>query len=277
MSISETHRGWSTKSHLNVFDRWNKMGNSEFLFKYGSFKEQSFFKKTIQTNKSPTILDFGCATGTAKRFLKLSFKENQYQYKGVDISSPVIERAKKLYSESEFELIDKNSNFLKSNKFDIVYSRDTVLHQEKPYDFIDSLLNSAKKSLILRLRTRDIGATIFDKNLSCQMHYDNYWMPYIVLNIDELINFFFEKKRVKSIIINKSYEVLGGHNQRYLPKDLYFKKSGCAETSILIHLGKDKDCNNKKIIIDSDLEGNMLLRKKRFISLFYRIISKFGL
>ena len=152
-----------------------------------------------------------------------------------------------------------------------------MLHQEDPYRFIDSLLSSAKKSLILRLRTRDTGETIFDKNLSCQMHYDNYWMPYIVLNIDELIQFISQSERVKTIVINKSYEVLGGHNQRYLPKDLYFSKTGCAETSLLIDLGKEKCKREKEVIISSDLEGNMYLKNKRFKSLFYRLISKIGL
>ena len=42
MSISETHRGWSTKSHLNVFDRWNKMGNSEFYSSMGVLKNKAF-------------------------------------------------------------------------------------------------------------------------------------------------------------------------------------------------------------------------------------------
>ena len=41
MSISETHKGWSSISHLNAFDRWNKMGNLEFLYKYEALRSKA--------------------------------------------------------------------------------------------------------------------------------------------------------------------------------------------------------------------------------------------
>ena len=88
------------------------------------------------------------------RYLRLVSKKHKYTYKGVDISKPIINQAKKYYGEDEFEVIGKNSDYLQKNKFDIVISRDTVLHQEDPYKFIKSLLQASNNSLILRTMTR---------------------------------------------------------------------------------------------------------------------------
>ena len=85
--------------------------------------------------------------------------------------------------------IENNYNLVKKN-YDIVYSRDTVLHQLEPFKFIKSLIDVAKDTLILRLRTRDLGSTIYDPEYSCQLVSGEEWVPYIVLNYDELIEFF---------------------------------------------------------------------------------------
>ena len=271
--LSITHIGWDTKEHLNNFDHWNRMNKYEFIFKYGSFEEQKYLKERIKDFKNPSILDFGCATGTTNKYLRLISKNINYEYKGVDISKPSIEKAKKYYSDEEFQLINQNSDFLKENKFDIVYSRDTVLHQTDPYKFIQSLLLATKKSLILRLRTRDKGKTIFDVENSCQLHYENYWMPYIILNFDELINFLKDQKHVCNIRVNKSYMALGGQNYRYLEKDLYYQKTGTAETALLIDLSNDNNTNKKNTIIETNLEGQMFIKSKRFKSALLKASS----
>ena len=82
------------------------------------------------------------------------------------------------------------------------------------------------------------------------MHYDKHWMPYIVINTDELLDFIINVRKPASIRINKSYEILGGNNYRYLPKDLYFSSAGGAETSILIDFKRlnNKVCEFKKSI-----------------------------
>ena len=69
--LSATHKGWDTKEHVREFDHWNKMSNLEFLFKYGSFEEQKYLKEKLKNMDNPTILDFGCATGTTYKYLKL--------------------------------------------------------------------------------------------------------------------------------------------------------------------------------------------------------------
>ena len=80
--LSLTHIGWDTQDHLKEFDHWNKMNNYEFIFKYGSFEEQKYLKERIKNFKNPSILDFGCATGTTNKYLRLTAKNIKYKYKG---------------------------------------------------------------------------------------------------------------------------------------------------------------------------------------------------
>jgi len=42
---------------------------------------------------------------------------------------------------------------------------------------------------------------------------------------------------VKKVIISRHYEVLAGHNNRFLPKELYFASAGYAETAVFIQKG----------------------------------------
>ena len=139
------------------------------------------------------------------------------------------------------------------------------MHQRNPYKFIKFLINLSSEAVIIKLRTRDIGRTIFDVNKSCQLHWDKHWAPYIILNINELIKKISANKEVNKIFISRNYQVLGGHYRRYLPKELYYKNSKTAETSVLILKGKRK--SNKVKISYYD-------RKEDDYNYFYRIIRK---
>ncbi|OPY86535.1 MAG: hypothetical protein A4E72_01657 [Syntrophus sp. PtaU1.Bin208] len=72
------------------------------------------------------------------------------------------------------------------------------------------LIVLSKDAVILRLRTRDVGDTVFDSEISCQLHWDKYWIPYIVLNTDERIRRISTHEDVKRIVLSRHYEVLGG-------------------------------------------------------------------
>jgi hypothetical protein len=126
------------------------------------------------------------------------------------------------------------------------------------------------------VRTRDYGETEFDISKSCQLHYDSFWMPYIVLNIEELISHIKKNNNVVKVKINRSYDVLGGHNYRFLPKDLYFKKTGTAETSMIIELDSSKQDGDIELIYDDKIQGHQLLKRNRwgYKYLIYRLISK---
>ena len=131
---------------------------------------------------------------------------------------------------------------------------------------------------MVRLRTRDKGKTEFNSDVSCQMHYDKFWMPYIVINIDELIQIFKLNAFIKEILINKSYMILGGQNQRYIPKDLYFSEFGTAETTIVLKLDRSKYFTNiLKINEKSEKEGQNYINENRLKFLIYRVLNKLKL
>ena len=268
---SKNFIGWNTTSHMNTFNFWNSYSNRTFNFSYGNFQENRFLIETLKNKEVKSVVDIGCATGTTYRLLKNNLKNFDFIYKGFDISEIAIQQALTIYKK-EFFFSSNEYDFkdLKNTERDIIFSRDTVMHQEEPFTFLEKLIKYASRYLILRLRTRDNGKTIWDVSQSCQMHYDKYWMPYIVINIDELIDFITNIRNPASMKINKSYEILGGNNYRFLPKDLYFSNAGGAETSIIIDF-KNTDEIETSIDIKNQLEGQQFLQKN---SMKYRIYRK---
>ena len=269
--------GWDTKTHMQAFNVWNNQSDLNFNFNYGSFAEQKYLLESVKLLNKPRIVDIGCATGTTYRFLNNKLGSSNYSYKGIDLSKSAIDRARSLYPGVDF-LISNGERPHKTIglKADIVFSRDTILHQENPYDFLDQLMEITERFLIIRLRTRDHGETEFDISKSCQMHYDKFWMPYIVLNTDELISYFKNNDNVVKVTINRSYEVLGGANFRFLPKDLYEERARGAETSIIVELGSMKKEGEIEIVYDNSIQGRQFLKQNRwnFKYLIYRLISK---
>ena len=266
--MNKSYIGWDTQEHNDHFGFWNKLTNFEFNFRWGSFYENAILVDSIKNGES--LLEVGCATGSTVKWLKNNKILSKIQYLGVDISNNAIIESKKIYPGVEFKKIElgKLEDFY--NSFDFVFSRDTVLHQENPYEFLGELIKCTNKKLILRLRTREIGNTELDISKSCQLHYNKYWMPYIVLNIDELIKFLSKYDCIEKITINKNFEVLGGKVHRYLPKDLYFEEAGGSETAIIIDIDKHKNFRKKEVVIDNQIEGRDLIQKnilKRLISL----------
>ena len=275
--LNSNYKGWDTDRHLKTFDGWNKRCNLEFNYVYGSFAEQKYLLKAIKHIENPKIIDVGCATATTYRFLRNILKNSAFSYKGLDLSSSVIERARFLYPGIDIlQTSGERPLEAHGSKVDIVYSRDTTLHQEDPYDFLDQLIDLTDKFLIIRLRTRDNGKSELDISKSLQMHYDSFWMPYFVLNIDELISYFKNKKNLTKVTINRSYEVLGGQNNRLLPKDLYFKKAKGAETSIMIEFDYSKKEGDAEIVYDTSIQGRQFLIKNRWNLKFliFKLISK---
>jgi SAM-dependent methyltransferase len=277
--LSSSYIGWDTKIHLLEYDFWNNRCNLDFNFTYECFSEQKYLLESAQRLENPEIVDIGCATGTTYRFLHNKLGTSRYSYRGIDLSKPVIERARSLYPDVDFIISNGERPYkILGSKADIVFSRDTILHQENPYDFLDQLIEITRRFLIIRLRTRDFGETEFDVSKSCQMNYGSFWMPYIVLNIDELISYIKNKNNVVKVTMNKSYEVLGGMNHRFLPKDLYFEKTGSAETSIMIELDPAKQKDEVEIIYDKNIQGHEFLKRNRwnYKYLIYRLITKFS-
>ncbi len=271
---SENYAGWGSNAHLKTFGFWNLLSNPTFNYMYGNFQENRYLINLLKSGKARSIIDVGCATGTTYRLLRNKCSDITFNYNGFDISKPAISYAKQAYNERLFHLVvEHDYQNLASEKKEILFSRDTIMHQENPFDFLETLINNATKYLILRLRTRDNGDTEWDFDKSSQMHYDEYWMPYIVINMQELVDFILGIRKAKSIEINRSYEILGGQNFRYLPKELYHSSSGGSETSICIEYDDRSTCRTK-IAYTEKLEGQKFLRVNKHKTILLKIIDK---
>ena len=101
-------------------------------------------------------------------------------------------------------------------------------------------------------------------------------MPYIVLNIEELIAHIKKNNNVVKIKFNRSYEVLGGQNRRFFPKDLDLKKTKTAETSMMIELDSSKQDGDIELIYDDKIQGHQLIKRNRwgYKNVIFRLISK---
>ena len=264
--------GWKSEEHKETFNIWNRMSKSYFKYIFSSFEENKYLIRYQSSKSKFSILDFGCSSGYLKRFLNFYYGKN-YDYIGYDVSEESIKLAKQLYGEKFF--MSENDLYLNPDfnkkKFDIVYSRDTVLHQKDPWKFIDDLILKVKKHLILRLRTRNKGETILDLNRSCQLVPGEKWVPYIVLNYNELIQYL-KKYNFKLISTNRSKVVLGGKNNRFLDKALYLKETEGAETSIFASY--EDGLEKKGLIETNNLEGHDYLKKNYLTTTLFKILNK---
>ena len=237
-SFSVTEKNaWNDKTHAEHFDFMSTEPNFILKNHYESFGEGKLLKKWKPKNDRGRLFEIGCATGEFYRYI-LNYRPD-LDYKGFDISEPAIKRAKQKYPDGDFYNLVGDLGEIADNfgKPESVWCRDVLLHQKDPYFFLDNLIDLAKEALFIRLRTRDVGDTEFDTNLSCQVHWDKYWVPYIVLNVNELIGRIEAHNDIKTLIIQRAYNVLGGHNFRLLPEDLYFTSTGTAETALFIKKG----------------------------------------
>lgn len=232
------HHAWKQKEHASYFDS-NSVLSKSMLYKIYETKNEVLLLNKYKGNSGPkSIVEIGCATGEFYRYLRS--KHPQFEYRGFDISPPALARARQKYPEASFNQCTEDVNSVKSAgpQPDIVFCKDVVLHQNLPFDFLGKILQIPKEAIFLRIRTRDVGATVTDPELSCQRHYDT-WVPYMILNADEVIRFIQSSRTCKKIVVQKHYEILGGNIGRYLPKDCYVPETGTAETSIYVEFSDE--------------------------------------
>jgi hypothetical protein len=122
-------------------------------------------------------------------------------------------------------------------KSDVVFSRDVVHHQTDPVGFLSDLYAISNRYLALRIRTREVGTTVFEVEQSCQYTYGR-WVPYIVYNTTEFVDLIrsFQPAPAK-ITLWRHPTILGGQNSRFVPKELYYPETATAETGVLIEKG----------------------------------------
>lgn len=240
---------WHSFLHRDTFDFRARQPLRVLRRDYESLNDIQLLNESIRQlftslHRPVRLLEIGCATGELYRYL--SSKHKDLEYTGMDISKSCIDRAYSKYPHAIWH--DSWSAMEKCDVLpDIIYCKDVIHHQPDPLEFITRLIALKPHTLIFRCRTLDEGTTEWNPDLSCQFVY-GAWVPYIVINLFFLMKWLAESyaNRDSTIEAIRSYIILGGSNQRYLPKSCYFPSSGTSETSIRVVM----DGSNRFLLAD---------------------------
>lgn len=105
----------------------------------------------IKKSRNKTILEFGCAYGSASRVLK----EYGLKVTATDISKIAVDRARGLHKDITFKVHDMQKLFKTDKKFDFVIANDVIEHLEKPEVSIKNLYKILKKGGYAILSTQN--------------------------------------------------------------------------------------------------------------------------
>lgn len=231
----DRHAGFS--DFRRTLDAKNLVRNDE------AFNDVRLLNERMHPSRAFTLVEVGCASGEFCRYLGIRYPNATYH--GLDISEPAIARARSKYPQGSFHVSRPDAPLevtlselgLPAHP-EVVYAKDVVHHQTRPLTFISQLLRVPSEMLIMRCRTRDVGATEEDPERSCQYHYSG-WMPYIVSNLQELMEHIAREAPGSEVLVYRSHVILGGRYNRFLPKALYLEETGTAETAVGVLLRTD--------------------------------------
>lgn len=235
---------WQDPAHVEMFDARSRLDARNLIRNYEAFNDVRLLRERVDASRAADLLEVGCATGEFSRYLRVTLP--RVRYTGVDVSAPAITHAKAKYPRTPFFVVEADRPLAESlsrlgfsQPPAIIYAKDVMPHQVEPYAFLSSLIRQASEAVIVSCRTRDVGPTERDPERSCQYHYGG-WMPYIVVNLQELIDMITGEFPDRELVIYRHHLILGGHNGRFVPKELYLKETGTAETAVGIFKTADR-------------------------------------
>jgi SAM-dependent methyltransferase len=249
MATAEVESAWVGEEHVELFSGWNRGSAGRLVRFCNRFNEFQLFRTLIGDEGCHSLSDVGCATGGFYRYVRKVWPS--LEYKGFDVSEKAIGRAMSLYPKGRFHVTQGGVRSTQEIMSDVIFSRDVVHHQEDPCVFLSDLYAVAGKYLILRLRTRELGVTIFNVPQSCQYIYGR-WVPYIVFNTSELIDLVLSLDPPPArLLVWRHPVVLGGFGSRYLPKELYEPEAGTAQTALLIEKGRAETNGDTVVAVET--------------------------
>ena len=182
-----------------------------------------------------SLLEVGYATGEFYRYL--SKIRPDIRYTGLDLSDAAYALVRERYRDADFRLgncVDPAA--MPDEKYDIVFSRDVIHHTGDPFVALRNLYRATGSSLVVSLRTRDVGETVVDRDRSYQEVYETRY-HYSLLNIDELLAFLTSlEPRPGKIKVLREHLDLDGHFGRVLPKDSVHGDPGFAVSSVRVDI-----------------------------------------
>lgn len=266
------YEDWQDMEHTRQLDGRSTLPDTGLVRNYEHFSDVPLLGERLQALGATKLLEVGCATGEFYRYLYL--KHPNVSYTGIDVARPAIQRAQQKYPHGRFLVCDPAqsvSQTLRANNLDakwpVVYSKDVMHHQTDPFGFLAQLLEVCTDTLVMRTRTRDQGPTVVDPERSCQYHYKG-WMPFIVLNVDELAAQIRRHAPDSEIVMVRNHMVLGGRENRFLPKECYLPETGTAETAVGIflkssHPGKTRVTDRTETPVRHTLADRIAARLRR--------------
>lgn len=248
---------WQHQSHASHFDGRHGLDAKNLVRNYESLNDVRLLNERVDRTRPLTLLEVGCATGEFSRYLRRRFPFVNYY--GVDISEPAIGRAREKYPEARFFVARPGARLAEALRElavppapEVVYAKDVLHHQTGPFEFLGDLVGVASETVVLRCRTRDVGQTELDPEKSCQYHYGG-WMPYIVINLSELVGHVADSAPGAEIVVLRHRMVLGGQYGRFLPKECYLRETGTAETALGVF---KKTVNPGRVTIEDRPDGS---------------------
>jgi hypothetical protein len=219
------------KARVELYAPWQEVQHADFFDALADWSD-SAIRRRYETFNDIRLLRGNAPYRYVSRFLP------ELAYVGVDVSEPAVARARRKYPAAQFSVVEPDLSDIDpaTSVCGVLYCKDVVLHQTDPFAFLNRLLRIPSEAAVIRLRTRDKGASVLDPALSCQRHYSG-WVPYMVLNVDEVLEAIRATGRAREIVVIRNHMVLGGREGRFLPKDCYEPSTGTSETALFVRIG----------------------------------------
>ncbi len=164
--------------------------------------ERFFLPRTLSMVSS--CLDIGCAAGGFSNIMK-HFNPN-LKYTGIDIIPEFIEAAGKTYPDSEFCMSSGTNLPFIADSFELVFSTG-ILHLTFDYkEIVRSAYDVCSQYLLCDFRLTEGPEIIGEMNVDfINTGSDDHTLPYVVVNVEELLSFLSDLKPNPISIQAKGY------------------------------------------------------------------------
>lgn len=113
--------------------------NYDLLSPFYLYWQGALINEVVRLSNAKTLLEVGCATGNALEMMKL-FTDNLSVH-GIDLSPYAIDVCK---GKGLTAAVSTINDFESKNKFDIIFSSETMEHVDDLHDFVDNVKNNLK-------------------------------------------------------------------------------------------------------------------------------------
>lgn len=150
-----------TKSELLLYYRWS-LGWIRFLDSY----------LPLKNGKDKKALEIGCSIGAFAKILK----ERGFEVTATDISSYIINKAKKLQKDIDFRVLDIEKGSKINDLFDYIFCFETVEHLKNPLKALSYMKKSLKPKGILVISTPFPSERSLADPTHINVHKFEYWV-----------------------------------------------------------------------------------------------------